>query len=85
MIPINKVQKGQTPTLLEAEKANELISAINSLLRMKVIRGEKDEFLVSNENSILTLKESGGSFDGNTIQAYICENGRAELKNIYIE
>lgn len=85
MIPINKVQKGQTPTLLEADKANELISAINSLLRMKVIRGEKDEFLVSNENSILTLKESGGSFDGNTIQAYICENGRAELKNIYIE
>lgn len=85
MIPINKVQKGKAPTLLEAEKANELISAINSLLRMKVIRGEKDEFLVSNENSILTLKESGGSFDGNTIQAYICENGRAELKNIYIE
>ena len=61
MIPLKKVQKGQTPTLLEAEKANELITAINSLLKMKIVRGENDEFLVSEQNSILTLKESGGS------------------------
>lgn len=85
MIPLKKVQKGQTPTLLEAEKANELITAINSLLKMKIVRGENDEFLVSEQNSILTLKESGGSFDGNTYQAYVCVNGTAELKTFYVE
>ena len=33
---IKRVQKGQTPTLLEADKANELIDAINMLLSMQV-------------------------------------------------
>jgi hypothetical protein len=33
---IKKVKKGEAPTLLEAEKANELIDAINMLLKMEI-------------------------------------------------
>ena len=91
---INKVQKGQTPTLLDTDKANELIGKINALLNMTVERtGDIDKFEVSGTNSVLTLSQhtapgSGGStLDGweELEDVYFCVNGRAELRNILVK
>jgi hypothetical protein len=40
MKKIEYVRQGQTPTLLDTGKANELIEVLNALLNMKVTTGE---------------------------------------------
>lgn len=90
---IRKVQKGKTPTLLEANKANELIDAINAIHNMEVVReGNIDKFEASNTNSILTLSEfpqgggGGGNLDGyEEVDSYVCINGVAELRSILVK
>lgn len=89
---IRKVQKGKTPTLLEANKANELIDAINAIKNMEVVReGNIDKFEASNTNSILTLSEfpqggGSGSIDGyDEVASYVCVNGEAELRYILVK
>lgn len=40
MKKIKRVQKGQTPTLLDTDKANEIIDALNMLLQMQIVPKE---------------------------------------------
>ena len=89
---IQQVVKGETPTLLDTAKANELISAINALTNMKVVRGNSDFFTTSNQSSILTLKETGdttvvggSSFNADEIQMYVCVNGNISLETFYVK
>lgn len=63
---IQKLQKGQKPTLLQADKGNELIDDINSLTNMVVKRGgDQDKFVFGKQKSTLHLqdfpKDSGSS------------------------
>jgi|13_taG_2_1085334.scaffolds.fasta_scaffold06333_2 hypothetical protein len=90
---IKKVQKGKSPTLLEAKKANELINVINALQNMEVKReGYIDKFEVSSNNSILTLSvfpqsQSGGNLDGfeELDGVYLCINGVAKQRTILVK
>lgn len=88
---IEEVQKGETPTLLEADKANELIKAINALTSMEIVRGANSDYLeVSETNSILNLQDfpegsSGGEITGDTYEMYVCVNGFPEKRKFYIE
>lgn len=90
---IRKVQKGKTPTLLEADKANELIEKINALLNMEVVRqGDTDKFEVSSTNSLLTLSEhnkstGGADLDGwDTLEnVYFCIDGEASPRHILVK
>tara|TARA_B100002019_G_scaffold284294_1_gene291773 strand:+ start:1302 stop:1625 length:324 start_codon:yes stop_codon:yes gene_type:complete len=91
---IKKVQKGKTPTLLDTDKANELITAINALMNMTIERGaEYDKFEISHKNSILSLTdhtESGGGgadLDGwDTLEdVYFCIDGEASPRNILVK
>lgn len=87
---IRKVQKGKAPTLLDTDKANEIITAVNALMNMQIERGgDTDYFEISHNNSLLSIsdhsEQSGGSLDATTLTAYVCVNGNAVLKNFYIE
>ena len=85
---INELVKGQTPTLIEADKGNELIRAINALLNLTVRRGAKDQLIVSSHNAILELKadnSSGGEISGNEYNLLVCENGSAVQKTFYVK
>lgn len=90
---IRKVQKGKTPTLLEAKKANELIDAINAIHNMEVVReGNIDKFEASSTNSILTLSAfppsvGGGNIDGfeELDGVYLCINGVAKQRTILVK
>ena len=83
MNPIERVVKGERPTLLEAHKANELIDAINALINISIEEAEDNEdpsVIISDRNTIIKIKKGGGNIDANTLQAYVCVNGVAELK-----
>jgi hypothetical protein len=86
---IEEVEKGQTPTLLETDKANELIKGINALTNMSVQRGSSSDYLeVSENNSILNLQDfpQGGNANiaGDTYDIWVCVNGVAVQKKFYI-
>jgi hypothetical protein len=86
---IEEVQKGETPTLLEAEKANELIKTINALTNMEIVRsGFSDSLVVSETNSILNLQDfpegGGAEITGDTYDIWVCVNGVATQKKFYI-
>ena len=86
---IEEVQKGKTPTLLETDKANELIKTINALSNMEIVRsGETDYLEVSENNSILNLQEipAGGNANitGDTYEMWICVNGEATKAKFYV-
>ena len=89
---IQKVQKGQTPTLLDADKANEIIESINAIQNMRVVRGGSDYFSSSKTSCVLTLsnhteesEQEGGSLDANEVNMWVCINGTAQLKTFYIK
>lgn len=54
------VVKGQRPTLLEADKANELINAVKALQNITITRGDRDQVLYSSDNVTITLAGGGG-------------------------
>lgn len=55
MKAIKEVEKGQTPTLLEADKANELIKAINMLMNVKIVEGTTSGVFFSHDSLILQI------------------------------
>jgi len=63
---IHEVQKGMNPTLLDANKANEIIRAINNLLQ---IRGT--------DPISITVSEGAIQINSNLrpLPMFICENG----------
>jgi hypothetical protein len=57
---ITLVIKGQSPTLLHAGKANELIQAINALQNISISRGDRDQVIYSSDSIEITLAGGGG-------------------------
>ncbi len=84
---IKRLVKGQTPTLLEADKGNEIIDAINALSRLRFRRGSKDAIYYSDNEIILQLKEDTGGSDINATEfnMLVCVNGEAKLKTFYVK
>jgi len=74
-IQINKVVRNQTPTLLDADKANELISAINAMQRSTGLNGIKVD--VEGDGRLVVLLESSDVDLSNLSeeQVFICRNG----------
>ena len=58
---IELVVKGQKPTLLEADKANELIKALRALSNISIKKGGKDEVVYSDDEITITY---GASMEG---------------------
>ena len=56
------VRKGRSPTLLHADKANEVIKAVNALLNMQVESGDSTQ--VINSGDQITLSIQAGSPSG---------------------
>ena len=83
---INKVIKGSAPSLLQTEKANELINALNGLLDINAIEPLR---VVKDDSYKITLEinEDALSQDLNleTLSVTICENGSPVVRNIYVE
>ena len=51
---IGKLEKGKTPTLLQAKKGNELIKALNALGNLRIEKGAKDEVLYGDDQVVIT-------------------------------
>lgn len=62
---IKPLVKGETPTLLETDKGNELINVINALQNMQVVRGSSDNFQIGYNNAVLTIlaRDEDGSIE----------------------
>ena len=73
---IDKLEKGARPTLLEAEKGNELIDRLNALGNMTVKTGTKNEVLYAGDSLVFTVKFPPDGFQLKEVE--ICENGTAE-------
>lgn len=79
---IQKLIQGERPTLLEAEKGNELISAINALQNIQIEVGEEysveygeDEVIITVPEQIAT-EQSASSLDGwDEVTMYVAVNG----------
>ena len=85
---IQELVKGQTPSLVDTDKGNELIRVINSLQKIEVQRnGEKDFIQYSENNVLLNLQEmpEGGDFSANEIEMWVCHNGIAERRIFYVK
>ena len=82
---INKLQKGQSPTLIDTEKGNEIIDNINALSSMKIVRGGSDSFQVSSSNSVLTLEENKSNGSGEELKLWICHNNEAKEVTFYVK
>lgn len=53
-------KKGDRRTLLTSAEANELVTAINALRRMEVVRGDSDDVVKSHEKIIIQIKRTSG-------------------------
>ena len=85
---IKQLVQGQTPSLVNTDKGNELINAINALQKIEVQRkGEKDFISYSSNNVLLNLQEipegSAGTLDGyEEFSTFFCVNGQFQQKTI---
>jgi len=52
---IKQVKKGQTPTLLEADKANELIKAVNMLMNIQIVESTTAGVFFTSNGIILQI------------------------------
>ena len=83
---IKKLQKGSAPSLLDTNKGNEIIDAINALSNISIKRGASDSFHASDSNAIITLTEHpSSSQSGEEIDLYICLNEEAKIATFYIK
>ena len=88
---IPNVSKGSAPTLLNTDLANKLINKINAMTNIKVTRSSYDAVVIGSDGITITLKdyeadeETGTDINADSVAMYVCINGTAVLKNIYIE
>jgi hypothetical protein len=95
MAIIKKVQKGQTPTLLDTTKANELIDKINALQKIEVVESDKYHATVGSSKTVIEIKKpptlppqnnlSGSSPTFETLELHVCIDGEVKLVNFYVE
>ena len=55
---------GERPTLLEAEKGNELIKALNALRNITITPGQVDEVAYSDDEVAIVYRAGGGGYTG---------------------
>lgn len=68
MAQIDRVKKGERPTLLEASKANQLIDAINALQNVTIEKADQDIVFVSSSGVKIYYKGGGDSdFNGSGV------------------
>ncbi len=86
--------QGQTPSLIDTAKGNELINKINSLLNIRIRESEDDDvesqISYSANDVVITLRKQevseGGSIEGFTEhETFICVNGFAQKKIILVK
>lgn len=68
--PIPEVQKGKTPTLLDAATANALIRRINALSNIEVIGGHAD---LTDANLTITVDGAGGGAEKRIVNYVVIE------------
>ena len=75
---IDRVKKGERPTLLEATKANEVIDAINALQNMTIEKADQDAVYVTS-SGVKIYYEGGdggsGSVNGTGVDAFLLALG----------
>ena len=94
---IKRLEKGQTPSLLDTDKGNEVIDSVNALQKIRIQRNGTRDFVSYSDNDILiTLKdfpeadstESGQTTDFSgfsEMNVYFCVNGSVQLKTILVK
>ena len=88
---IERLVQGETPSLLDAEKGNEVIDAINPLQKIEIQRKGTSDFVSYSDNNVLINlqempEEGGGDLTGfSEHQIYVCINGNASLRTILIK
>lgn len=88
---IPNVTKGSAPSLLDTELANKLINKVNALTNIQVTRSSYDAVVIGSDGITITLKEpnevvqASGDINADTIYMWVCINGDAVLKKIYVE
>jgi hypothetical protein len=70
-----ELEKGQRPTFLEADFANEIIKALNALGNITLEKGAADEVLVSDDGVKIIYKFPPDGWEEKEIE--ICEDGVA--------
>ena len=86
---IDLLVQGTTPSLVNTEKGNEVIQKLNSLLNIRLEEGNENEISYSENNVVITLKETEGSqgeLNGySEMPVFLCVNGTAQLKTILVK
>tara|TARA_R110002110_G_scaffold213038_1_gene426078 strand:+ start:39 stop:308 length:270 start_codon:yes stop_codon:yes gene_type:complete len=72
---IEELVKGERPTLIEAEKGNELIDALNVLGKITIEKGTDDEVQYSADGVRIIYKYPPDGWEEKVIE--ICEDGSA--------
>ena len=81
--PIARVVKGETPTLLETEKANELIDRLNALGAIEIRQGTKNEVIYAGDRVVMTYKfpPDGWTFKN----VVVCEEGEEKTYTFLVQ
>ena len=83
---IELLVQGRIPSLVNADRGNEVIQKLNSLLNIRLIEGDSNEISYSENDVVITLKESSGDLAAySEMSVFICVNGTAQLKTILIK
>ena len=61
---IDRLVQGQTPSLIDTDKGNEVIDRVNSLLNIKVEEGDENEISYSDEDVYLTIASATSGYTG---------------------
>ena len=78
---IQRLVVGETPTLIEAEKGNELIDRINAMGAISIEQGTKDEVIYSGDSIKIRYKFPPNGWEFKEIT--LCEEGE-EVTNTFL-
>ena len=95
---IKRLEKGQTPSLLDTNKGNEVIDAVNALQQIRVQRNGTQDFVLYSDNDVLiniqdfpvneettTDSDATGLAGFSELDVYFCVNGSAQKKTILVK
>tara|TARA_Y100000593_G_scaffold21594_1_gene43287 strand:- start:315 stop:578 length:264 start_codon:yes stop_codon:yes gene_type:complete len=81
--PIKRVVKGETPTLLETEKANELIDRLNALGAIEIRQGTKNEVIYAGDRVVMTYKFPPDGWEVKEVT--LCEDGEEKTYTFLVQ
>lgn len=87
---IDRLKSGQTPSLLDAQRGNELIDKINALQNIQIRYGEYFKASYGDNGVILTIprppEESSNEFDEyDLISLKVCIEGETKTKEFFVK